>query len=67
MPHPARQIQTLSGDGLCIGCDSGDAVSAGYKSPGEFKGGTIVFVGMTVEKSQYLDLERLAAGAFASD
>ena len=58
---------TLSGDGLCIGCDSGDAVSAGYKSPGEFKGGTILFVGVTVEKAQYLDLEKLAAGAFASD
>ncbi len=30
---------TLSGEGLCIGFDSGDAVSALYKSPGEFKGG----------------------------
>ena len=36
---------TLSGDGLCVGFDSGDAVSAHYKSPGEFKGGTIQFVG----------------------
>ena len=58
---------TLSGDGLCIGRDSGDAVSAAYKSPGTFKGGTILFVGVTVEKEQYLDLERLAAGAFAVD
>jgi hypothetical protein len=31
---------TLSGDGPCIGNDSGDAVNAPYKSPGEFKGGT---------------------------
>lgn len=58
---------TLSGDGLCIGYDSGDAVSELYKSPGEFKGGTILFVGVTHEKTQYLDLEKLAAGAFAVD
>jgi arylsulfatase len=58
---------TLSGDGLCIGRDSGDAVSQEYMTPGEFKGGTILFVGVTVEKTQYLDLEKLAAGAFARD
>jgi arylsulfatase len=58
---------TLSGDGLCIGYDSGDAVSAGYKSPGTFKGGTILAVGVSVEKAQYLDLEKIAAGAFARD
>jgi arylsulfatase A-like enzyme len=58
---------TLSGDGLCIGYDSGDAVSEDYKSPGEFKGGTIKFVGVTVEKTQYLDLERLAAAAMSVD
>ncbi|HEY7819190.1 MAG TPA: arylsulfatase, partial [Vicinamibacteria bacterium] len=56
---------TLSGDGLCIGCDSGDAVSEGYQTPGEFQGGTIEFVGVTVEKAQYLDLEKLAAAALA--
>jgi arylsulfatase len=58
---------TLSGDGLCVGRDSGDAVSEEYESPGEFKGGTILFVGATVEKKQYLDLEKLAAAAFAVD
>jgi arylsulfatase A-like enzyme len=58
---------TLSGDGLCVGYDSGDAVSEEYKSPGEFKGGTIKFVGVTVEKTQYLDLERLAAAAMSVD
>jgi len=56
---------TLSGDGLCVGRDSGDAVSQEYKSPGEFKDGTILGVGVTVEKAQYLDLERLAAAALA--
>jgi len=58
---------TLSGDGLCIGYDSGDAVSASYKSPGTFTGGKILFVGVTVEKEQYLDLEKMAAGALARD
>ena len=58
---------TLSGDGLCIGYDSGDAVSSDYKTPGEFKGGTILGVGVTVEKEQYLNLEKLAAAAFAVD
>ena len=58
---------TLSGDGLCVGYDSGDAVSEDYKSPGSFKGGTILGVGVTVEKAQYLDLERMAAAAFAVD
>jgi arylsulfatase A-like enzyme len=58
---------TLSGDGLCVGYDSGDAVSASYKSPGTFKGGTILGVGVSVEKAQYLDLEKIAAAAFAVD
>jgi hypothetical protein len=58
---------TLSGDGLCVGRDSGDAVSQEYKTPGRFKGGTILFVGVTVEQAQYLDLEKLAAGAYARD
>jgi len=58
---------TLSGDGLCVGRDSGDAVSKEYQSPGTFKGGTILGVGVTVEKAQYLDLEKIAAAAFAVD
>jgi len=56
---------TLSGDGLCIGRDSGDAVSAEYEAPGTFTGGMILVVGVTVEKAQYLDLEKLAAAALA--
>jgi len=58
---------TLSGGGLCVGYDSGDAVSKEYKSSGTFKGGTILGVGVTVEKTQYLVLEREAQGAFARD
>ena len=51
---------TLSGDGLCVGFDSGDAVSQEYETPGRFTGGKIFGVGVTVEKAQYLDLEQEA-------
>ncbi|HYA30732.1 MAG TPA: arylsulfatase [Acidobacteriota bacterium] len=58
---------TLSGDGLCVGYDSGDAVSQQYTSPGKFQGGKILGVGVTIEKAQYLDLEKEAQGAFSRD
>jgi arylsulfatase len=58
---------TLSGDGLCIGYDSGDAVSAEYKGPGTFHGGTIQGVGVTVEKAAYSDLEQEAQRALLRD
>jgi arylsulfatase A-like enzyme len=58
---------TLSGDGLCVGYDSGDAVSHEYTTPGTFKGGTIFFVGVTVEKAQYIDLEQEAKRALMSE
>jgi arylsulfatase A-like enzyme len=58
---------TLCGDGLCIGFDSADAVSEEYQGSNPFKGGSILFVGVTVEKTQYLDLEKLAMAAFAAD
>jgi len=58
---------TLSGDGLCVGFDSGDAVSAEYMSPGTFHGGTIKGVGVTVEKASYEDLEMEAQRALAKD
>ena len=48
---------TLSGDGLCVGFDSGDAVSELYPSPSKFSGGKIEFVGVTVEGTAYIDLE----------
>lgn len=54
---------TLSGDGLCVGFDSGDAVSQEYVTPGTFVGGKISFVGVTVEKAQYIDLEKEAQRA----
>ena len=58
---------TLSGDGLCVGYDSGDAVSSEYKTPGEFHGGTIRGVAVTVEKAAYADLEQEARRALAVD
>lgn len=48
---------TLSGDGLCVGYDSADAVSALYETPGRFESGTIQAVGVTVSGEPYLDLE----------
>ncbi len=48
---------TLSGDGLCVGYDSGDNVSQLYKSPGTFTGGEIQGVGVTVEGTPYRNLE----------
>jgi arylsulfatase A-like enzyme len=58
---------TLCGDGLCVGRDSADAVSKEYKAPANFEGGTILGVAVSIEKTQYLDLEKLAAAAFSAD
>ena len=48
---------TLSGDGLCIGYDSGDAVSEKYESPGRFTGGEIHSVEVSVDGAAYEDRE----------
>ena len=58
---------TLAGDGLCVGYDSGDAVSSAYKAPNKFHGGTIFGVGVTVEKQSYEALELEAQRALAKD
>jgi arylsulfatase len=58
---------TLAGDGLCVGYDSGDPVSKLYKSPGDFKGGTISFVTVSTGKEQYSDLQRDAQRAFRKE
>jgi arylsulfatase len=57
----------LGGDGLCVGRSGADAITSAFTSPGTFKGGTILGVAVTVEKAQYLDLEKMAAAAFAAD
>ena len=58
---------TLSGDGLCVGYDSGDNVSEQYKNPGRFTGGTIQGVAIDVSEKAYVDLQRDAAAAFETD
>ena len=58
---------TLSGDGLCVGFDSGDNVSSHYTNPGTFTGGTIFGVAVDVSDEAYLDMEQEAARAFSLD
>ncbi len=58
---------TLCGDGLCVGFDSADNVSAEYTSPFAFTGGTILGVGVDVSEESYLDFEQEAAAAMARD
>jgi arylsulfatase A-like enzyme len=58
---------TLCGDGLCVGRDSGDAVSTEYKAPATFKGGTIIQVEVSVGDDQYLDLEKEAHAVLARE
>ena len=58
---------TLVGDGLCVGFDSGDPVSKLYKSPGEFKGGTITFVKVSTGKEKYTDLKTEAVRALVEE
>jgi arylsulfatase len=52
----------IAGEGLCVGRDSGEAVTSDY--PGEhpyaFTGGTIKRVAVDVSGDPYVDLEREA-------
>jgi len=58
---------SLSGEGLCVGYDGGDAVSSEYKPKFEFTGGRIVKVVYDVADDAYVDLERELAAALARD
>ena len=58
---------SLCGEGLCIGYDGGDAVSAEYVPKFEFTGGTIAKVVFDVADDAYVDLERHFAAAMARD
>lgn len=42
-------------------------MSEQYSTPGEFHGGTIQGVGVTVEKASYADLEKVAQRAMMRD
>ena len=59
---------SLCGEGLCIGYDGGDAVSAEYAgSRFEFTGGTIAKVVFDVADDAYVDVERHLAAAMMRD
>jgi arylsulfatase A-like enzyme len=59
----------LAGEGLCVGRDSGEPVTADYAGvhPYEFTGGTINRVAVDVSGEPYLDLEREAAAMMARE
>jgi arylsulfatase len=57
----------LCGEGLCIGYDSGDAVSSLYAPKFEWSGGEIVKVVFDVADDSYVDVEQVMAAAMARD
>jgi arylsulfatase len=57
----------LCGEGLCIGYDSGDAVSSEYKGRFPFSGGRIIKVVYDVARDVCVDVERQMAAAMARD
>jgi arylsulfatase len=60
---------SLAGEGLCVGRDSGEAVTDDYpgSSPHRFTGGTIKRVAVDVSGEPYLDLERQAEAMLARE
>lgn len=58
---------TLSGDGLCVGYDSADAVSKEYTGSNPFKNGTIHSVTITPATEKGKIPERVHLGAFSAD
>ncbi|HEY5387748.1 MAG TPA: arylsulfatase [Thermoleophilia bacterium] len=70
-----RRIKTqpggfsLAGEGLCVGRDSGEAVTDDYpgESPHRFTGGTIKRVAVDVSGEPYVDLEREAVAMLARE
>ena len=68
-----REIRTMTGhyalcgEGLCIGYDSGDAVTAAYRPRFDFTGGTIVKVVFDVGDDLYVDAEQHLEAAMSRD
>ena len=58
---------SLCGEGLCIGYDSGDAVSSEYGAGFVFTGGKIEKVVFDIGDDVYIDVERHLAAAMARD
>ena len=59
----------LAGEGLCVGRDSGEAITDDYPGahPHAFSGGTINRVAIDVSGEPYVDLEREAAAMMARE
>jgi arylsulfatase len=57
----------ITGEGLCIGYDSGDSVSSEYRPKFEFSGGRIVKVVFDSGKDVYINVETHLAAALARD
>jgi arylsulfatase len=57
----------LCGEGMCIGYDSGDAVSSEYKPRFDWSGGEIVKVVFDIADDAYVDVEQHLAAAMARD
>lgn len=58
---------SLCGEGLCIGYDSGDAVTSDYTGRFEYRGGRIVKVVFDVADDAYVDVEKHLQAAMARD
>src|SRR5262245_9780064 len=58
---------SLCGEGLCIGYDSGDAVSTAYRPTFPFTGGRIIKVTFDVSKDAFVDVERELAAVMARE
>ena len=57
----------LAGEGLAIGYDSGDRVSAEYSSKFALSGGQLIKVVYDIADDVYVDMERELAAALARD
>ena len=58
---------SLAGEGLAVGYDSGDRVSAEYDSRCPFTGGQVIKVIYDIADDVYVDMERELAAAMARD
>jgi arylsulfatase A-like enzyme len=58
---------SLVGDGICVGRDSGSAVTADYSAPFAFAGGTIERVVVDVSGEHYVDYEKEVLAYLARD
>jgi hypothetical protein len=57
----------LAGEGLCVGYDSGDRVSAEYRGRNRFTNGEIIQVLYDIGDDPYVDLELKFAAKLARD